>query len=68
MILGAIKGSQIVDYALRKIWQQHYNRVVEFFIYKMEKKYSLINNTINQPLCVIGKASKRKFCAWKIRP
>ena len=66
MIHGAIKGSQIVDYPLRKIRQQPYTRVAEFFISKMERKYSLLNDTINQILCVIGKASKRKFLCMEI--
>ena len=61
MIHGAIKESQIVDYPLRKIRQQPYTRVAEFFISKMERKYSFLNDTINQTLCVIGKTSKRKF-------
>ena len=61
MIHGAIKRSQIVDYALRKIRQQPYTRVAEFFISKIERKYSLLNDTINQILFVIEKPSKRKF-------
>ena len=47
MILGAIKGSQIVNYALKKIRHQPYTRVAEFFISRMERKYSLLNDTIN---------------------
>ena len=48
--------SQIVDYPLRKIWQQPYTRVAEFFISKKGEIIFSLNNTINQILCVIGKA------------
>ena len=61
MNLGAIKGSQIMDYILRKIRQQPYTRVAEFFISKKGEIMFYLNDTTNQILCVIGKASKRKF-------
>ena len=65
MIHGVIKGSQIVDFQLRK-FGNHLALGLQNFHHNIEREYSLIKVTINQILYGIGKASKRKFLMLKI--
>ena len=67
MIHNAIYGSQIIDFIKGKIRQHPSPRVAEFFITKLGEKIFSLNCTINQILCVIGKAPKRYFLVCKFR-
>ena len=65
MIYGAIKRSQIVDYPLRKFGNHLVLGLPKISSKKGEIIFTL-NDTINQILYVIRKASKRKFLCMEI--